>query len=207
MAQLARLALPVAVTLALTGCSGEPDPMDEAADSPAGQIDPATEESAPQPAIDEESEETPQGSSVPDDYKSSAAGSSTSPGSTLPPTRTELEDNKISGTVKVVTAPELAEMQGLEQTPNGEDEDEHYAVLILDSPRDMTFHQAATHTPPTREVEMISLGVSRGDGSSGGGFGLDGEHVTITFEPLDCTFPSDASLPIAEPRCRAYTVL
>lgn len=202
MAKLSRFALPVVLALALTGCSGEPAPTDEAAEPPAGQPDTATTEAGPQPTLDEDSSDAAEGAATSGDQESSATRSEKTKEKS-----SDSQPNTLTGTVEVLTAPEVADLQGYDQTPNGEGDEHQYAILMLDSPQEVTFERSGPGLSITKDITMLRLGTKSDNHSDGGGFGLDGEHVTIEFDPDDCLFPSDTTLPLGTPSCRAYTVL
>lgn len=113
---------------------------------------------------------------------------------------------ELTGTVRVLTAPELADLQGLDRTPNGEGADHVFAMLVLDSPQPLAASSSGGPGLDYRMVNMVRLGYNSPYISEGGGFDLDGQRVTMTFNPSDCWFPSDTSLPIGEPNCTRYTL-
>lgn len=117
------------------------------------------------------------------------------------------DEHTASGTVRVMTAPQLAHFQGYDSTPNGEDDTHRFAVLILDSPTMITALKSGNPNPPqAQEATMIHLGEQSPYESRSTGFDLEGQRVTIAYIPEQCGFPSDASLPLGEPRCGGFTI-
>lgn len=124
-----------------------------------------------------------------------------------PPTDPGTDEYTASGTIRVMTAPQLARHQGLEATPNGEDDTFRFAVLIFDSPTMFTARQSGNPDGPTpREAKMVLLGEQTPYGSNNTAFDLDGQRATITYTPEECGFPSDASLPLGAPRCGGVSI-
>lgn len=113
----------------------------------------------------------------------------------------------LSGQVQVMTAPELARHQGHSSTPNGEDDSHRFAVFILDNPTIFYAHKASDPNGLVQqEATMVQLGQVTPYNSDPTGFNLEGQRLTITFDPEQCGFPTDASLPLGQPRCGGYTI-
>lgn len=108
----------------------------------------------------------------------------------------------ISGTVVMKTAAEL-EPEG---TPNGEAMDSEYYMLEIDAPREFTDYNRPE--PSTRTAEYVDLGRrewSRYDHIVGTEWApLVGKQVTITVEPSDVWFQTDASMPMGALRVNRY---
>ncbi|MGD7003092.1 hypothetical protein [Corynebacterium halotolerans] len=122
------------------------------------------------------------------------------------PTLASAEGNTVTGTVRVLTAPELAEFQGLDQTPNGEDSSYRFAVFILDSPAAFSAKSSGNAgAMQEREAAMVLLGAQTPHTSGATGFDLKDQHLTLSFDQNGCWFPSDASLPLGQPRCGGFT--
>ena len=114
--------------------------------------------------------------------------------------------NTVSGTVRVLTAPELAELQGRGRTPNGEDSSYRYAIFVFDAPTTFSAQSSGNAgAPEERQASMVRLGQQTPYSSDGSGFELDGQNLTLSFEPGSCWFPSDTSLPTGEPNCSAFS--
>lgn len=114
--------------------------------------------------------------------------------------------NTVTGTVRVFTAPELAQFQGLDRTPNGEDATHRFAMFVFDSPALFTAQASGgPGAPQKREAKMVRLGSQTPYTSDPGGFDLEGQSLTLSFDPNSCWFPSDASLPIGQPNCSSFT--
>ena len=74
-----------------------------------------------------------------------------------------------------------------------------YAILLLDSPMDVTVRSGAGDGEITRNVDMIGLPEDM--------MNYDGQHITISFGTDDGYWQSDASLPMMAPRIRQVKVL
>ncbi len=106
----------------------------------------------------------------------------------------------------MLTAPELAQFQGYDQTPNGEDSTDRYAVFLFDSPTTFTAKSSGNAGAlREREASMVLIGSQTSYTSNATGFDLDGQSMTLSFDQNDCWFPSDASLPLGEPGCAGFT--
>lgn len=106
----------------------------------------------------------------------------------------------ISGTVRAMTAPELAAFQD-KSVSNGETAAYKYAVFVFDFPQQFTA-LSADGGSKTKSATMALLGSNTPTGGSqGGGFDQASQHTTMDFSGRTCHWPSDASLPLGEPRC------
>lgn len=115
--------------------------------------------------------------------------------------------NTVTGTVRVFTGPELAEHQGLDRTPNGEGSESTYAVLVPDAPTPLTAKSSGNRGQlEEREIKVVLLGQRTPYSTKPSGFDLEGQHVSISFNPEECWFPSDAALPVGQPKCFTYAV-
>lgn len=114
--------------------------------------------------------------------------------------------NIVTGTVRVLTAPELARLQGHDRTPNGEDDSHRFALLVLDVPTMFTAKASGDRGAlQDREASMVLLGSQTPYASDSTGFDLAGQRLTLSFDRNGCWFPSDTSLPLGQPRCEAFT--
>ncbi|QGU07235.1 hypothetical protein COCCU_06485 [Corynebacterium occultum] len=114
--------------------------------------------------------------------------------------------NTAAGTVRVLTAPELAQLQGHAQTPNGEGPEHRFAMFIFDSPTAFTAKASGDRGAlQEREASMVLIGSHTPHTSNAIGFDLEGQHLTLSFDQNGCWFPSDASLPLGQPRCSDFT--
>lgn len=114
--------------------------------------------------------------------------------------------NTVTGTVRVFTAPELAQFQGLDRTPNGEDAAHRFAVFLFDSPTLFTAKSSGNAgNLQEREANMILLGSQTPYASDPGGFELEGQHLSLSFDQNGCWFPSDTSMPLGQPKCSDFT--
>lgn len=115
------------------------------------------------------------------------------------------EGNTVTGTVRVLTAPELVQLQGMDRTPNGEDEAHRFAVLVLDAPSMFSAKSSgnagAMHT---RETKIVGIGEQSPYVSDPTGFDLEDQRLALSFDPEDCWFPSDTSLPLGAPSCSSF---
>lgn len=128
------------------------------------------------------------------------------PGEAAPAEEASTGGDTVAGTVQVLTAPELADLQGLGRTPNGEDASHRYAVFVFDAPTTFSAQAAgASGAVQEQEASLVRLGSQTPYGSEGSGFDLAGQRLNLAFEPTDCWFPSDASLPLGEPNCADFS--
>lgn len=114
--------------------------------------------------------------------------------------------NTARGTIRVLNAPELARLQGMDMTPNGEDESYLYAVFIFDEPQSFKANSSGDPGQQVRDgVRMVGLGERAPWGNSGTGFDQDGVSMIAQFPDDQCWFPSDAALPMGEPYCETFS--
>ena len=106
----------------------------------------------------------------------------------------------ISGTVRVLDAQKILQMQN-KQDPTGGQDKNSYAVLVLDQPQPFTALPGAGPATTTQTAQMVLLGAKGPDGNTGRGFDKDGQHTTMTFDPQACRFPGGAAIPVDQPRC------
>lgn len=123
-----------------------------------------------------------------------------------PATQAAPAANTVTGTVRVFTGPELATHQGLDRTPNGEGAESTYAVLVPDAPTSLTGRKSGGQGSEEREIKVVLLGQRTPYSTKPGGFDLEGRHVNVSFDSAQCWFPSDASLPVGQPRCDGFAV-
>ena len=119
------------------------------------------------------------------------------------------------GTVHVVDAAALIELQGLDLDPAAVGGGGTYAVLVLDQPTEVTGMSGDGSGERTDTATMIGIAeytdygmdviVDYGDLESWKA--LDGAHVSIAAEARDIWFPSDVSLPVGEPRANVSKVV
>ncbi len=102
----------------------------------------------------------------------------------------------ISGTIRVLSGGELCDLQGIEGSYS---DDNLYTVLVLDK---------------TRNMDLVSLGGTKNSDVKIIGLQefsspqeYDGQKVCISFDPARLLYPSDASLPLGEPRTTVYKIL
>ena len=103
-----------------------------------------------------------------------------------------------TGSVRVFSHAELLDYQQV--NPKAiPDTGRYYAILLLDSPMDVTVQSGAGDGPFTRNVDMIGLPEDM--------MNYDGQYITISFGINDGYWQSDASLPMMAPRIRQVKVL
>lgn len=103
-----------------------------------------------------------------------------------------------TGSVRVFSHAELLDYQQV--NPKAiPDTGRYYAILLLDSPMDVTVQSGAGDGPFTRNVDMIGLPEDM--------MNYDGKYITISFGINDGYWQSDASLPMMAPRIRQLKVL
>ena len=103
-----------------------------------------------------------------------------------------------TGSVRVFSHAELLDYQQV--NPKAiPDTGINYAILLLDSPIDVTVQSGAGDGPFTRNVDMIGLPEDM--------MNYDGQYITISFGTNDGHWQSDASLPMDAPRMHQVKVL
>lgn len=108
--------------------------------------------------------------------------------------------NTVTGTVRVLDAQKILQMQNKPDPTGGQDKNS-YAVLVLDQPQPFTALPGAGPATTTQTAQMVLLGAKGPDGNTGRGFDKDGQHTTMTFDPQSCRFPGGAAIPVDQPRC------
>lgn len=92
--------------------------------------------------------------------------------------------NTATGTVRVVTAPEAVQLQGLDRTPNGEDEAHRFAVFVFDSPIMFTAQSSGNNGAiQERKVAMVRIGPQTPYAFKPTGFDLAGQQLTLPLHP------------------------
>lgn len=103
-----------------------------------------------------------------------------------------------TGNVRVFSHAELLDYQQV--SPKAiPDTGRNYAILLLDSPMDVTVLSGAGDGESTSNVDMIGLPADM--------MNYDGQHITISFGTNDGHWQSDASLPVGAPRMHHVKVL
>lgn len=106
----------------------------------------------------------------------------------------------VTGTMHVTDKNGVLQLQNISD-PNPEyewyEDTNTYYILVLDEPSEMVCFHDADQYYKTHEVSMISLW----DFSAS-----DGEHLTVRIQKEDLLFPSDTSLPLAQPSATAMRV-
>ncbi|QNH96609.1 hypothetical protein [Corynebacterium anserum] len=105
-----------------------------------------------------------------------------------------------TGTIRLLGAWDLARLQGYEQTPSGERNDEIYAVFIPDYSMKVQAKSSGGNGVSTREAKLFGLGQPHGIDSippTSAFSQYDGQKVTVTLTPQEY-WPSDPRLPVGE---------
>ena len=104
-----------------------------------------------------------------------------------------------TGTIRVLGAVDLAQLQGHDRTPNGETNDQMYAIFIPDEYIEVQARSAGGGLV-MQQAKLFAIGISSP------GYGMvpaenfsqyDGQKVTVTLTP-DEYWPSDTRLPLGE---------
>ncbi|QFQ03127.1 hypothetical protein CUROG_08895 [Corynebacterium urogenitale] len=104
-----------------------------------------------------------------------------------------------TGTIRVLGAVDLAQLQGHDRTPNGETNDQMYAIFIPDEYTEVQARSAGGGLV-MQQAKLFAIGISSP------GYGMvpaenfsqyDGQKVTVTLTP-DEYWPSDTRLPLGE---------
>ena len=118
------------------------------------------------------------------------------------------------GTVRVVSAEELIELQEADIPAAAISNGGTYAVLVFDEPTDVSGMGADGSGERTESAEMLGIGEYTDYGSFVSEYGdlslwesLDGQRVTLAAQAQDIMFPSDVRLPIGEPAVHVSVVL
>lgn len=120
----------------------------------------------------------------------------------------------LQGTVHVCSAEELIELQGADISAEEAGNGGTYAVLVFDSPTDVTGMSADGSGEQTQTANMLGIAehteyddftVEYGDLEACRA--RDGQHIMISVSANDITFPSDVRLPMGEPAASQYVVI
>lgn len=155
--------------------------------------DGGSKETAPRPTV---ADKQAQGSD------SSVAISGNDAGSRVDASRVYRVGERITatGTIRLLGALDLSRLQGYEQTPSGERNDEIYAVFIPDHSLKVQAKNYGNRSVSTREAKIFGLGQPHGIDNippTGAFSQYNGQKVTVTFTPQEC-WPSDPRLPVGE---------
>lgn len=105
-----------------------------------------------------------------------------------------------TGTIRVLGAVDLAQLQGHDRTPNGETNDQMYAIFIPDEYTEVQARSAGGGGLVVQQAKLFAIGISSP------GYGMvpaenftqyDGQKVTVTLTPGEY-WPSDTRLPLGE---------
>ena len=113
------------------------------------------------------------------------------------------------GTMRVVSAEELINLQGQDQRAAAGQEGT-YAVVVFDSPTDVTGMQADGSGQTTKPAKMIGVATANkytNFGDVDACKALDGQQVAVAAKADSVGFPSDVRLPIGEPTAKEIVVL
>ncbi|WP_459610805.1 hypothetical protein [Corynebacterium urogenitale] len=105
-----------------------------------------------------------------------------------------------TGTIRVLGALDLAQLQGYDRTPNGETNDQMYAIFIPDDYIEVQARSIGARGLVVQQAKLFAIG------NSNPAYGVVpaetfsqyvGQHVTVTLTP-GSHWPSDARLPLGE---------
>ena len=118
------------------------------------------------------------------------------------------------GTVRVVDAEELVELQGVDIDPAMASGGGTYAVLVFDQATEVSGMGADGSGERSEIANVLGIAEYTDYGSFTVDYGdldswrpLDGQHVLLAAQARDITFPSDVRLPLGEPSASAAKVL
>lgn len=103
----------------------------------------------------------------------------------------------LEGTVHWLDACEIAELQGVENPDSAADGGPKRAVIVLDSPCEVTAMNGDGTGERTGEAKMVLIDAGNTEELWGA---YKDERVTIAVDSSRMIWPSDASLPLGEPR-------
>ncbi len=118
------------------------------------------------------------------------------------------------GTVRVCTAEELVQLQGIDIDPAALGGGGTYAVLVFDAPTDVTGQSGDGSGQRTESAKMLGIAEHTEYSSFVVEYGdlelwksLNGQRVTVAAQASDIMFPSDVRLPIGEPSAKDAKLL
>ena len=120
----------------------------------------------------------------------------------------------VEGTVRVVSAEELVELQKADIDPAMAGNGGTYAVLVFDEPTEVDGMSGDGTGGRTETANMLGIAeyteydsftIDKGDLDSWRAY--DGKHVTLAAKAEDIMFPSDVRLPLGEPATGEAVVL
>jgi len=113
------------------------------------------------------------------------------------------------GTMRVLSAEELIDLQGQDQQAAAGQEGA-YAVVVFDSPTDVSGMQADGSGQTTRSAKLIGVATANkytNFGDVDACKALDGQQVTVAAKADVVGFPSDVRLPVGEPTASESIIL
>ena len=108
----------------------------------------------------------------------------------------------LTGTLRVLDTNGLCALQGVSDPSPGYPQANAFTVLVFDEKTQVTAKNGDGDGSSTGEASMILL--ARDDAAWNA---YDGQQVTIATDPSATWWPSDASLPLGQPKVAAFTVL
>ena len=115
----------------------------------------------------------------------------------------------VKGTMRVLSAEELIDLQGQDQQAAAGQEGT-YAVVVFDSPTDVSGMQADGSGQTTRSAKLIGVATANkytNFGDVDACKALDGQQVAVAAKADVVGFPSDVRLPIGEPTASESIIL
>lgn len=113
----------------------------------------------------------------------------------------------LEGTLRVLEASELLEMQGMRDMAEWLDDGLTYVVLELDEETELTVTAGDNSGLVEGSASMIALKPVTSPGWTVNDWGDNGAHARVAINPRMTWWPSDVSLPINQPRSSDYLVL
>lgn len=113
----------------------------------------------------------------------------------------------LEGTLRVLEASELLEMQGMQDIAEWLDDGLTYVVLELDEETELTVTAGDNSGLVEGSASMVALRPVTSQGWTVYDWGDNGAHARVAINPRMTWWPSDVSLPINQPRSSDYLVL
>ena len=109
---------------------------------------------------------------------------------------------------------DMLKLQGIDIDPAAVDGGGEYAVLVFDTPSEVTGQSADGSGERTQTAKMLGIAEHTDYSSFVVEYGdldackkLEGQHVTIAVQAKDVMFPSDVRFPIGEPQAKEVVFL
>lgn len=108
----------------------------------------------------------------------------------------------LTGTVRVLDTEGLCELQGVSDPSPGYPQASAFTVLVFDEKTQVTATSGGGYGTSTEEAALVLLATDDAAWDT-----YDGQRVTVAIDAAATWWPSDASLPLGEPKARSFSVL